>query len=152
MNFSATSRLAALRRLSALLVYGIGVAACSDSTAPDGGDCNAFSVIMLDTPVQGILSRSDCKRGDNTFEDKFRLTLTEAAEVQIDLVSSQFDAFLMIRDANGVELANDDDSGEEDNAQLVIALPAGTYTIAANSYYPLMTGGYVLAVVPVNPA
>jgi hypothetical protein len=146
-RFSGSMILKSLVQTLALAV--MTVAACSDSTAP-GGDCNATRDIVIGTPAAGSLTRQDCHRDDNTFEDKWRLVIAAETEVQIDLSSEDFDTYLMLRDSDGVEIGADDDSGGMNNSRLVITLQPGTYIIAANSYFPLMTGGYLLSVTAVG--
>jgi hypothetical protein len=67
--------------------------------------------------------------------------------VQVDLTSSDFDAFLILRDANGLVLGSDDDGGDGRNARLHAVLPrAGTYQIVATAVGASASGAYTLSV------
>ena len=79
----------------------------------------------------------------------YSFTLGTAASVEIDLVSSEFDAWLTLRegaDVTGRSLIHDDDGGQGSNARIDTALSAGTYTIEATSYAPGETGAFTLTV------
>src|SRR5262245_32480846 len=53
------------------------------------------------------------------------------------MVSASFDTFLRLEDADGKELARNDDSGGELNAQIVFTAPkSGDFRIIATSYEP----------------
>jgi hypothetical protein len=67
--------------------------------------------------------------------------------VVIDLASPDFDAYLVLRDADGATLGSDDDSGEGQNARLRAVLPRdGTYLVVATGYGESARGRYTLAV------
>ena len=77
----------------------------------------------------------------------YSFTLGTAASVEIDLVSSEFDAWLTLRegaDVSGPALVHDDDGGQGSNARIETALSAGTYTIEATSLAPGETGAFTL--------
>ena len=79
----------------------------------------------------------------------YSFTLETAAAVEIDLVSTEFDAWLALRegaDAEGRALVQDDDGGQGTNSRIGTELPAGTYTIEATSYGPGETGAFTLTV------
>jgi hypothetical protein len=66
---------------------------------------------------------------------------------QIDLLSTDFDAFLRVENAAGREKAFDDDGGGDLNARLLFT-PAepGEYRVIVTTYRANQTGGYVLAI------
>ncbi len=67
--------------------------------------------------------------------------------VVIDLTSSAFDAYLVLRDADGRMIGSDDDSGEGQNARLHAVLPRdGTYLVIATGFGESARGRYNLAV------
>ena len=73
----------------------------------------------------------------------YSFTLGTAASVEIDLVSSAFDAWLTLRegaDVSGPSLIVDDDGGRGTNSRIDTELSAGTYTIEATSFTPGVTG------------
>ena len=79
----------------------------------------------------------------------YSFTLETAAAVEIDLVSSEFDGWLALREGADVEgraLIEDDDGGQGSNSRIATELSAGTYTIEATSFAPGVTGAFTLTV------
>jgi len=75
--------------------------------------------------------------------------MTQGREFVITLDSNQFDAYLIILDDSGREIACDDDSGGNLNARIVLSAPyTGTYQIVATTYRQGETGRYRLHVTP----
>ena len=67
----------------------------------------------------------------------YSFTLPEPSRVQIDMASSTFDTFLILREGQNVSgrfVAEDDDKGDGTNARITTDLPAGNYTIEATSF------------------
>lgn len=91
--------------------------------------------------------------GDNltgTLDDApvaHRLTVEREREVTIDLRSDDFDTVVRLVDADGNELAENDDIefGEDRNSRLQLELPAGTYTVVVDAF-GFDGGDYELAV------
>ena len=84
----------------------------------------------------------------------YSFTLGQAGSVEIDLVSSVFDTFLVLLEGAGVSgrtLVSDDDGGQGTNSRIATALSAGTYTIEATSYAPGVTGAFTLTVTVTQP-
>ena len=79
----------------------------------------------------------------------YSFTLGQAGPVEIELVSSVFDAFLALREGTDVAgrlVATDDDGGQGTNSRISRELSAGTYTIEATSYATGVTGAFTLTV------
>jgi hypothetical protein len=118
-------------------------------TSGSAGVCtlaNATTTITVGQTVAGALSTADCDLGDGSFADIYRLTVTATQGVQIDLATTAFDAYLLLVDASGNLVAEDDNAGGGSNARITRSLAAGTYFIVANSYDPGSTGAYSLSV------
>jgi hypothetical protein len=98
--------------------------------------------------VFGRLESGDSLVGDSTYADIVTFRAPRDGDVTIDLVSGDFDAYLIVKDAQGVTLATDDDGGEGTNARITLHVDAGrTYRIVANSYgEDRATGLYRLSV------
>ncbi|MBR9990344.1 MAG: Ig-like domain-containing protein [Gemmatimonadetes bacterium] len=94
----------------------------------------------------GTLGAGDCVFDTGHYADAWTLTLASAATVSIDLTSSSFDTFLILSDANGNDIATDDDGGGGYNSRLALTLAAGQYTLWASSFAPGETGPYQLSV------
>jgi serine protease Do len=61
--------------------------------------------------------------------------------------TSELDPFLRVLDANGNEVATDDDGGGGLNSRINRFFPAGTYRIEATSFGDGETGSYVLSLI-----
>lgn len=96
--------------------------------------------------VSGNLRQGTCLNAGAFWTDRWRLDLAESGPVRIDLQSSQFDAFLSLRDAEGNLLAQDDDGGSGTDSRILQTLTAGTYVIEASTFDPGETGSYTLMV------
>ena len=83
---------------------------------------------------------------DGTFADIYPVTLTSDTSIDLRLNSNAFDAYLVLLDATGNLLAQDDDSGGGTNSRIVQPLTAGTYYVVAKpfaNYYNV--GPYTLS-------
>ncbi len=88
--------------------------------------------------VEGLLSH-DLLSATYPFEGRAGDTVT------ITMTSAEFDSYLLLQDARGETLSEDDDSAGNLNAQIVYTLPAdGTYTLVATSNTRNRTGAYSL--------
>ena len=66
--------------------------------------------------------------------------------IVLDMMSADFDAYLILRDADGRMLGSDDDSGDGTNARLHAVLPRdGTYRVIATAAGDSARGVYTLA-------
>ncbi len=96
--------------------------------------------------VSDTLSFASCQYPDSTFADFWEIDLAADATIDLRLSSGDFDAYLVLLDAKGNVVAQDDDSGGGTNARLTMPLSKGTYFAVAK---PLMdyrsTGGYTLS-------
>ncbi|HEY1493570.1 MAG TPA: pre-peptidase C-terminal domain-containing protein [Candidatus Solibacter sp.] len=96
--------------------------------------CTDKMTIAQGATVSGEIRYTGCQYGDNTFADFYQFTLPADGQVDILLNSRDFDAYLVLLDAKGAEVDEDDDSGGNTNARLTRALAAGTYTIVAKPF------------------
>ena len=117
----------------------------------------AFSQCDVRPPIQpnevviGTLASGDCTvdelfgTGDPSFIDLYSLTLPGPGELTVALDSSDFDAVVVLMDPTLTNvIAEDDDSGGNSNALLSVSLPAGSYTLLANSFSLVDPGTYTL--------
>jgi hypothetical protein len=103
--------------------------------------------ILRGSAVQGRLTTSDGKLADNTFYQAWMFYGQAGEVVTLDVISTDFDAYAVIQDANGNALARDDDSGGNLNARIVFTLPyTGNYRMLANTLRVGATGAYSLSV------
>ncbi|MEM8641584.1 MAG: CHAT domain-containing protein [Cyanobacteria bacterium P01_G01_bin.54] len=97
---------------------------------------------------EGELSeRSQVLAFDDSYFNSYTFTGRAGESIQIDLVSDDFDSYLLLFDPNSNTLVEDDDGGEGLNARITITLPLdGEYEIWANSSRPGEVGDYRLTV------
>jgi hypothetical protein len=98
--------------------------------------------------VRGTLHAGSPKLSDGSHYDSWTIRVTAPQRVKIQMVSADFDAYLMVyRSTAGrlTKLAEDDDSGGDLDAELTVSLPAaGEYEIVANSSDSAAVGAYRL--------
>ena len=100
----------------------------------------------------GQLETGDSTTVSGTFVDVYTFRAPRAGTAVVDLVSTDLDPYLTVQDANGMTLATDDDSGEGMNAQLPLAVTAGTqYRMLAGTYGTMARNGSYRLTVRMNP-
>jgi serine protease Do len=101
--------------------------------------------IAIPGEVSGTLTRRDQRLSDSSFYQAWSFFGTAGQNIQIDVVSSDFDAYAILQGPGGNDVARDDDAGGGTNARIRVALPtAGTYRILANAYRPGETGRFTV--------
>ncbi|MEP6833043.1 MAG: Ig-like domain-containing protein, partial [Gemmatimonas sp.] len=88
---------------------------------------------------------SACRLNDDSYLDRYDLTVAARTTVRMDMTSSALDSYLLLLDANGKLIAQDDDAGVGVNAHIEVQLEAGRYNLLANAL-PGQTGAYRLDV------
>ena len=113
--------------------------------------CAVTKTIGLNTTVTNTLTSADCTVGGtgpipNT--QRWLLNVASATPIQIDMVSSAVDAYLVLQNATtGAVLAENDDAAVgTHNARIAANFPAGQYIINASTYDFNETGAYALTV------
>ena len=124
--------------------------ACDDGNLVDGDGCDSSCVIEDD-----FGNDSDHAHGINDpstteanliaeDQDYFRFTAAESGDRQIHTVST-VDTYCHLFDAQGNELATNDDAGERLNCKIVHELQAGqTYLIKVRGFSTRVIGDYAL--------
>lgn len=118
--------------------------------------CATFLPIVLGSSVTGTISRSDCGFNDGAggptyFAKRYLLSLVSAARVQMDLTSTTFDTYLILQNAAGTVIdENDDVSSTSTNSRLTANLAAGQYVINTTSFDPDKVGAFGLAVTAIT--
>ncbi|MFQ3567423.1 MAG: pre-peptidase C-terminal domain-containing protein [Aggregatilineales bacterium] len=107
------------------------------------------------TPAGGSIEYGQTLRGvlSPNARDSYTFVGTAGDLVTIDLISNDFDTYLELIGPNGIEVARDDDSGQNLNARIEnFTLPStGTYTIIARAFSSGF-GSYDLTLVQVGAA
>jgi hypothetical protein len=123
-----------------------GASSSSGQTAPEVG---ASHGIAIGQSVSGRVSSSDEMWVDSTYIQRWKVNGQPGQTVTIDLQSSDFDAYMMVK-GPGVpsDHDSDDDSGGKCNARLVVTFTqAAPYEIDVNTQgRKYATGAFVLSV------
>lgn len=89
---------------------------------------------------------------DNSLYDEYEFKAAEGWPITITMTSTAFDAYAHLIDAEGNQLASDDDGAGGTNAKVTFIAPkTGTYKAYANSLSGGATGAYTL-VITAGPA
>ncbi len=132
--------------------------ACDDGNANDGDGCD--SSCQIEDDFGNALEDAHAIDDPSTTEanlieadlDYFRFTAAESGERQIH-TAGEIDTYCHLLDAQGTELASNDDDGERLNCQIVHTLQAGqTYVIKVRGFSERVLGDYTLHLGPVQEA
>lgn len=114
-------------------------------TVTEPPPCSPGDTLELDVEVLGTLSDGDCGLPGWGTADTYTLELTEELATEILLKSLDFPPVVVVRDAQGAEIAWGYDQGNG-SALLQATLSAGTYEVLPTSYYGGARGDYQLTV------
>src|SRR5262245_48379766 len=111
----------------AMLAAVVGLFAISHEAWAGGKDKTKFKNLKFD----GSLSPNDPKDPKRQTPCKIHeIELTKGQSYTIDMAGMNFDAYLRLEDKDGKQLAEDDDSGGNLNAQIIFACPKdGIYKV-----------------------
>lgn len=119
----------------------------SSGSAPGGVLPNTVGQIMRGQTMSGQLSATDPKLSDGSVFQAWTYVGQAGESIQVDVMSSDFDAYAIIQDGNGVKLAADDDGGGGTNARISYTLPySGAYRLIANTYRQGSFGAFSMTV------
>lgn len=118
--------------------YRIGLAEVSGQFAEAG----TVLPIADGETKEGQLEVGDSTTASGGYTDTYEFRAARSGSVVLDLVSTDFDAYLTLRDSTGQQLGTDDDSGGGRNARLTSAVTAaalyrivvGTFGSGSGSY------------------
>jgi serine protease Do len=131
-----------------LLLSSVHLAGAA-SQIPDQENKSAQTKVKLDTPldVKGQLQDNDAKDPVHNQPCKtYMVKLKKGKTYIIDMVSKDFDSYLRLETAQGNQLAEDDDSGGDLNAQILFAPEAdGSFKVIATRFED-GTGNFTLRV------
>jgi hypothetical protein len=122
------------------LTLALGVAAALAAPA------RAQIPIAVGQSIPGHISSTDGVWGDGANYDLYLFYGTAGQSIQIDMISTDFDTYLILQDQNGMELARDDDGGDVYlSARITRSLGyTGMYRIVAKAYTSGRYGPYTL--------
>jgi hypothetical protein len=91
--------------------------------------------------------KKDAKKKLFELKQTYTVKLDEGKEYLIDMTSTAFDALVRLLDADGKEVAANDDGGQDRNARLgVVPKKSGDYQIVATSFGERWAGPYEVTV------
>lgn len=104
--------------------------------------------VKLGSAVSGTLSTTDPRgRAGRGPYQVWALKGKRGQRIAVEMMSSDFDAYLFLRDDAGYLLAQDDDGGGNRNARVRVTLPrTGSYRLVATALGESSTGAYSLTV------
>ncbi|MBI3209426.1 MAG: hypothetical protein HYZ37_11080 [Candidatus Solibacter usitatus] len=107
--------------------------------------------ISIPGSVKSALSNKDCGfleyvpyQSFGGYTRAYNFEITKKVQVIADLLSQDFDAYLLLLDDKKTVLSEDDDSAGGSNSRIFVTLNPGRYTIVANSYDEGETGNFEL--------
>lgn len=96
-------------------------------------------------PMKGALTPDDPTLSDGTYYDAYTFYGHMHELIRFHLSSDEMDMYLLVVDAKGRVIAEDDDSGGGTDAMVEVEIPAdGTYQVLANAFFRGSTGEYLL--------
>lgn len=115
-------------------------------------DVSTISAITVRVDHTGKLEAGDEKLTSGEYVDEYQFQGAPGQHVSIDLRSTTFDTYLIVRDPNGEQKENDDaDDGTVGHSNLEIDLTeSGTHRVLVTSYDTGETGTYVLTIDPAS--
>ena len=134
--------------ITPLLLAGAAYPLASQAPAP-APDSAAARVIALGRAVIGSLGKGDALSADSTYVQSWTLHGQAGQTITIDLTSTEFDAYVMLRGPGitGSRDYSDDDSGGTCNARLTVTFPqTADYEVIVNTAGKLETGAFTLTV------
>jgi tyrosinase len=113
--------------------------------------CGSLGPIAPGGSVTGNITFTGCQYLDSTFADTYTMTLSADTAIDLRANSSDFDAYLILMDAKGNVLAEDDDSGGGTNPRITQPLAAGTYYVVVKPFGDYTShGAYTLSAKTAN--
>jgi tetratricopeptide (TPR) repeat protein len=104
------------------------------------------SSVANSSSIEGKLDSNSQTMEDESYFNVHTFQGKAGEPLIIDLISKDFDAYLILVDPNNNKIAENDDGGDENNARIVLTLPVtGTYTLIVNSAKAKESGSYVLS-------
>lgn len=109
--------------------------------------CEATN-INLGAVINSSLAQGACQLTTGEFVVFYKFTITSTRGVRIRQSSAAFDTYLLLLDADGDVVAENDDISTPTNlnSELFALLPAGTYIVGATSFDVGETGAFELRV------
>ncbi len=134
------------RSWSTLLNTYVALKEPATSPEPQANLQLELSAAYAANSLEGILEANDDKYSSNEYYDTYTLDLKEGQEVRFELVSHDFNTWLIVKDPNGNSFYNDDYTNDSGFASrlTVPVVNAGEWTIEVTSYEAEEVGTYLI--------
>lgn len=130
--------------------YSLSVGQGSSSNA---AQASAGQIITVGRPATGRLQQGDGTLRSGEFVDSYRFLGQAGQRIAIELRSSEFDPYLLLRTPSGEQTDNDDGEGMGTNSRIEMTLTeTGEYGVHATSYQPGESGAYQLVITDLGAA
>ncbi len=94
----------------------------------------------------GQLAAGDLRRDTGELYDPYTFNASANQRITIDMRSTEFDTYLIVRAPDGTEFTNDDFDGTERSFLDMIAPQAGVYSVLASAYDEGLSGRYTISI------
>ena len=99
-------------------------------------------LMTIGQAVAGALGAGDDTLDSGEYVDSYRFAGRRGQRVSVELTSSAFDAYTMLRTPSGEQFDNDDGEDGTDSRQQLVLPEDGEYEVLVTSYRPGETGSY----------
>lgn len=110
------------------------------------GQPSSGGALTVGETVAGSLAAGDETLDSGEYVDTWRFTGRRGQRVSVELTSSAFDAYTMLRTPSGEQFDNDDGEDGTDSRQQLVLPEDGEYEVLVTSYRPGETGSYRFSV------
>jgi|GEM_PF-4034699 len=100
----------------------------------------------LTAPSAGVLTPGDRVSGSGSGSVVTYELRAPGGAVEVEVLDADFDSVLELYDADGQQVARDDDGGDGFNSLLRADVPAGTYTLVVDAFAEVPDGPFELVV------
>jgi hypothetical protein len=91
----------------------------------------------------GTLQTGDQTLNSGEFADLYNVQVDQGETIVVEMTSSQFDPYLILRPPGGTQVDNDDFNGDRTRSRIdYVATQSGNFDVIATSYQPGESGDY----------
>jgi hypothetical protein len=111
-----------------------------DNSGNDGGNDAASNDVRTES---GTLSAGDRTLDSGEYADLYNVSADAGETIVIEMTSSQFDPYLILRPPGGTQVDNDDFNGDRTRSRIeYVATQGGSFDVIATSYAVGESGDY----------
>lgn len=113
------------------------------SACGGGGPVVPVRTIAVNSEQAGTLTSRDPQLADHGSYHAYTLAIAAGQQIQVDVMSSEFDAFAMLQDPRGAVLASANEGADGTDARLTFVIPVdGTYRVVVTANRAGAVGNY----------